>query len=166
MRNVRKIIIGFFVFVIIAVTGSGIYYWPVDSRLTGTFRSDKDETIAWLKTNKQLSEKQLKILKQMYGHSTYVIEGHKIIIDIEPHTIEGYPEGSKTAIEKGVTKSHFILKKMDENKAILITLPSQFWHIEDTQIYEIEFEDNGFWLIVDSLGGGSSFKEKFTRVKS
>ena len=143
--------------------GLWLKMWPTDPRLHGTFRSDQEETIKQLLSTRSISTDKLKVLRQMYGHMIYTFDGHKVKVTTEHHVIHDYPEGSKTEIGNETLDSYFLVREVVGEKACLVVLPKPFWRLNETQIMNIEFDKNGFWLASDSIFA-NGVSEKFTKM--
>jgi len=163
MKQRKPLLIALAVALSLTFFGLWLKLWPTDTRLHGTFRSDQEETIKRLLSTKTISTDKLKVLRQMYGHMTYTLDGHKIKVVTEHHVIQDYPEGSKTEIGNEALESHFFVKKESGEKASLVVLPKPFWRLNETQIIDIVFDTNGFWVASSSISAIGVF-EKFTKM--
>ncbi len=162
MKNTKKILFGLLSIIIIVAIGLSLYLSQIDSRFSGTFRSDVEKTMSYIKSMNKYSPKQIKIFEQMFGYLIHEINGHTIkIITREPYTIQDYPEGSSTKIEKSVAEFPYIMIKRTKDKAVIIEIPSPFWDINSANSFEIEFDDNGYWISTPS-----GVREKFKKIKS
>lgn len=163
MKRQKVIVIAVVITLAVTLLGVWLKIWPTDPRLHGTFRSDQEATINRLLSIKSISTDKVKVVRQMYGHMTYTFDGHRIKVETEHHVIQDYPEGSKTEIGKETLESHFLVKKESGEKACLVVLPKPFWRLNQTQIINIVFDSNGFWLASDSISANGVF-EKFTKM--
>ncbi len=126
--------------------------------------SDKEATINYLQSTRKLTDKQQHVFNQMYGHLTYIFDGHKIKIVMEPHNIEGYADGSDLFIEESIIDSYYFVRMLNKDSATIFVLPSRFWHLDDLKTIQIEFDSNGFWVEAELLRFiEPPFKEKFTK---
>ncbi|MFO7606103.1 MAG: hypothetical protein R6W72_07380 [Desulfurivibrionaceae bacterium] len=144
-----------------------ICFWPVDSRLSGTFKSDKEETVKYLKTITKLTEKQLNKHEQIYGHFYYVFDAHKIKTIIEPYSIQSvFSDGSDFNMDASENESYFVMNKTNKDKVILFVLATPWWNLKDIDKIEIQFAEDGFWILPEPYSlSPADFKEKFTRVE-
>ena len=134
-----------------------------DPRLQGTFVSDQEETIKRLLSNQSIAAEKLKVISQMYGHMTYTFDGHKIKVVTEHHVVQDYPQGSKTEVGKEALESIYFVKKGNGEKASLVVLPTPLWRLSETQIINIVFDTNGFWVASDSISANGIY-EKFKKI--
>jgi hypothetical protein len=163
MKHRKPLVAAMVVALSLSVLGLWLKLWGIDPRLHGAFVSDREETIKRLLSTQNIAAEKLKVLRQMYGHMTYTFDGHKIKVVTDHHVVEDYPEGSKTEIGKEALESIFFVKKESGEKATLVVLPKPLWRLNETQIINIEFDKNGFWVGSDSISAKGLF-EKFTKI--
>jgi len=163
MKRFKKIFLLIFILFLIGTIGLITYFWPIDSRLCGKFQSDKEATIEYIKLKRHVTDRQLKIFNQIYGHSTLAFDGHKLNLSTISTIIHDYPQGSNTELKEGTKESFFVMIKLEKNRSMIIIFPSQFWKVNNFKMHELEFESNGFWLIENMSSTG---REKFKQIKS
>ena len=122
MQLFKRILLGLAALTIVSIFALIIYFWPIDSRLSGTFKSNKDATISYLQATRKLTDRQRHVFDQMYGHLSYKFDGHRLKTIMEPHVVRGYGR-EDLYIEKEITEFYFFVKKSDKNSATIVVLP-------------------------------------------
>ena len=169
MKIIKYIIVGILVTVLISLSVIFFRFWPTDPRLNGTFKSDKEATITYLESTRNLRDEQRHFFNQIFGHLTLVFNGHKMESVMEPHTIKGYAGEDDRNSEGWSDKSYFFVAMSNKDNIIIVDLPSPIWNLNDAEEVQIEFDQDGFWVyssFINSLFSGEPpFKEKFKKIR-
>ena len=169
MKIIKKVSIGIFALVVFSVIGVFAFFCSLDPRISGTFKSDKEATIKYLKSVSIPTDKQLNTWEQMYGHLYYVFDGHKISTFMESQIIDNNSGSEPLKIDESHSESYFFIRRSEigKDKIELIILPSPLWALESTAFLEIELDEDGFWLEPKLFPFiNTPYKEKFTKIKS
>jgi len=169
MKIFKKIFIVTFALIVFALIGVIVYFWPVDPRLNGTFKSDKEETITYLKSIMDTSERQLNYWNQLYGHLYHVYEGHKTISFSDSHITDVKESVEPPKLDRDKAGRYFFMRRSEigKDRVKIIIMPSPLWDIESIRFEEIEIVEDGFWLKEGTpIGMKIPLKEKFTKIKS
>ena len=130
-----------------------------DSRLYGTWKSDREATIDYNRNHTKISDRELQALGQMFGHLIVVYQsGGRSSTTMEAHTIT---RGTETeSFDSLSDKSAYRIVAKDDD-SVVIELG------EDKTILTIHFEgDNMYWIYLgDKDLSGRHMREYFRRIK-
>lgn len=114
-----------------------------DKRIVGTFVSDKETTISYLRTTGKFTEKQLQLLSSIMGLWKIECDGK-------------YVSGTLGNETYGRVPFH-ILEQTSQYLVIEVNLNGE------SSKSKLIFAEDGYWLESDSVP--PYFREKFTRIK-
>ena len=115
-----------------------------DKRIVGSFVSDKEATISYIRTTGRLTEKQLQIYSSILGLWTIECDGKYVTGKIGTESYGRVPFN--------------ILEQTSEYTIVEMNLNGE------TNKSKLIFAEDGYWLESDSVS--PHFREKFTRIKS
>ena len=113
-----------------------------NEKLIGTWKSNKDATVAYLKTHTKLTSQQLDKLATVFGKMTITFDAKNV------------------TFKSGDWKFTSAYKVISETKDS-ITIESEDPGTKKPSQGKLEFDGNGFWCPDDKIPG---FKEKFDKV--
>ncbi len=117
---------------------------PEDPRLQGTFKSDRESTMAYLQSTGAYTDKQLDAMGGLYGE--LVVKYHR---NTYTATIDG----------KKIRGNFRVIEQTQDT--LVIECPDGL--INDTMTNRITFTDDGFWVNPYSIT--KPYEEKFIRVE-
>lgn len=115
-----------------------------DKRIVGSFISDKEATISYIRTTGKLTEKQLQIYSSILGVWTIECDGQYVYGKMGSETYDRAP--------------FHILEQTNEYAIVEINTNGE------SSRSKLIFAEDGYWLENDSVP--PHFREKFKRVKS
>ncbi len=156
----KRVLIGIFLFFLALILVFFIAIWPVDKRLNGKFISDREQTIAYLKRNSEMTNERLKKLEKIYGKMVVTFDGHKAKWEMPFYDGKDQNEDNSEIEMIGGEDYFFTVSK--DTYTIAIILPKPIWDINSFETCIIEFDHDGYW--VNSHIFGIKIKEKFRKI--
>lgn len=143
------------VILLIALCVIGYYYWSnttrVDDRLIGTWQSDGERTIATMKEQRKLNDKQVESLNTLFGKLQITYTNNREI---------------RTSMNDSKDSGRFEIVGMDKNSVVIREYGTkrpdvEYFNLSEYQV--IYFDGPDAYWVYTQIGG---VKEYFKRVKN
>lgn len=164
MKFIKNVILLLVSVLLLGSAGIITYFWPVDSRLSGNFQSNAEDTIEYIKTKMPVDERVSNNLNRVLGSSTFTFDGHTITRTVKFPIIQNDTENSNPTMHEEKSTVFFLMVKSNKDTIELLCITSTFWELSNIEIAKLEFDHGGFWLIQDQYSALG--REKYSKKES